>query len=101
MRSIDPEIEVAPGRAVSRVFRDTRFSKDKSPYKTSHWITFKRPRKNWQNFPAFFFEISPDTYRYGMGFFSADRATMDRFREGLETNPSVFSREHRVLRPAR
>lgn len=90
MQSIDPEIEIAPGRAVSRVYRDTRFSKDKSPYKTSHWITFKRSRKEWQNFPAFFFEISPEAYRYGMGFFSADRATMDRFRASIDANPAAF-----------
>ena len=90
MQSIDPEIEIAPGKAVSRVYRDTRFSKDKSPYKTSHWITFKRSRKEWQNFPAFFFEISPEAYRYGMGFFSADRATMDRFRASIDANPAAF-----------
>ena len=90
MQSIDPEIEIAPGKAVSRVHRDTRFSKDKSPYKTSHWITFKRSRKEWQSFPAFFLEISPDAYRYGMGFFSADRPTMDRFRASIDANPSAF-----------
>ena len=92
MLSIDPEIEVTPTvhKAISRVFRDTRFSSDKSPYKTSHWITFKRPRKDWQNFPAFFFEISPDSYRYGMGFFSADRETMDRFRRLVDSNPVAF-----------
>ena len=92
MLRIDPEIEVTPAvnKTISRVFRDTRFSNDKSPYKTSHWITFKRPRKDWQNYPAFFFEISPNSYRYGMGFFSADRESMDRFRRRLDVNPSAF-----------
>lgn len=90
MQSIDPEIEITPGKVISRAHRDTRFSKDKSPYKTSHWMTFKRSRKEWQNFPAFFFEISPDGYRYGMGFFSADRGTMDRFRACIDANPAAF-----------
>lgn len=92
MLSIDPDFEVAPtlNRTISRIYRDTRFSMDKSPYKTSHWITFKRPTKEWKDYPAYFFEISPNTYRYGMGFYSACRQTMDRFRKTIDANPSSF-----------
>lgn len=92
MLKIDPELEVRPqvNKTISRIYRDTRFSKDKSPYKSHMWITFKRPGKEWQNAPAYFFEISPEGYRYGMGFYCADRATMDRFRQSLETGESAF-----------
>ncbi len=48
MLSIDPLLEIRPGRAISRIYRDTRFARDKSPYKTTMWITYKRPVKNWQ-----------------------------------------------------
>lgn len=56
MFEIDPTLEISPAvnKTISRIYRDTRFSKDKSPYKTSQWVTFKRPRREWQNFPAFF-----------------------------------------------
>jgi len=92
MLSIDPDFEARPAisKTISRIYRDTRFSKDKSPYKTSHWITFKRPGSDWQNYPAYFFEISPYSYRYGMGFYCASRETMDRFRKGLDINPAKF-----------
>jgi uncharacterized protein (TIGR02453 family) len=90
MLSIDPDLEVSPARTISRIYRDTRFSRDKSPYKTSHWITFKRLRQEWQDFPAFFFEISPDSYRYGMGFYSASRQTMDNFRSAIDSKPTAF-----------
>ena len=92
MLSIDPEFEITPtvNKTISRIYRDTRFSKDKSPFKTNHWITFKRPGKDWQNHPAFFFEISPNSYRYGMGFFSADRETMDGFRRRIDSHPAKF-----------
>lgn len=92
MSSIDSDFEVTPAlnRTISRIYRDTRFSKDKSPYKTSHWITFKRPRKEWKDYPAYFFEISPCSYRYGMGFYSASRETMDRFRKSIDSNPGSF-----------
>ncbi len=92
MLSIYPDLEVTPAinRTISRIYRDTRFSRDKSPYKTSHWITFKRLRQDWKDYPAFFFEISPDSYRYGMGFYSASRRTMDNFRTAVDTNPQAF-----------
>jgi uncharacterized protein (TIGR02453 family) len=92
MHSIDQDLEITPAlnRTIARIYRDTRFSRDKSPYKTSHWITFKRQRIEWKDYPAFFFEISPYSYRYGMGFYSASRETMDRFRKGLDLNPAKF-----------
>ncbi|WP_243688774.1 DUF2461 domain-containing protein [Geotalea toluenoxydans] len=92
MLSIDADFEVAPAinKTISRIYRDTRFSKEKSPYKTSHWITFKRPRAEWKDYPAYFFEISPTSYRYGMGFYSASRENMDRFRKSIESNPAKF-----------
>jgi len=92
MLSIDPDFEVAPiqNKTISRIYRDIRFSRNKSPYKTSHWITFKRPGKEWKDYPAYFFEVSPSSYRYGMGFYSACRQTMDNFRKSIDANPGLF-----------
>lgn len=90
--SIDPLLEVTPscGYTISKIYRDTRFSKDKSPYKISMWITFKRRSKEWSSNPAFFFELSPDSYRYGMGFFQANPTTMKIFRENIDTSLDKF-----------
>ncbi len=90
--AIDPELVTAPGRAISRIYRDTRFSRDKSPYKTTTWITFKRPLKEWQDAPCFFFELVPDSYRFGMGFYSAAKENMDRLRERIERRPAEFQK---------
>ncbi len=54
------------------------------------WITFKRPGKDWQDAPGYFFEIAPDHYCYGMGYYEGKRATMDAFRATLETRPHAF-----------
>ncbi len=92
MLSIDPCFEVVPAinRTISRIYRDTRFSKDKSPYKTTLWITFKIPNKNWREAPAYFFEIFSDSYRYGMGFFQASPGKMQLFREKIDRNQAKF-----------
>ena len=47
MLTIDPYFEISPkiNKTISRIHKDTRFSKDKSPYKTTMWITYRRLRR--------------------------------------------------------
>lgn len=87
---IDSDLITEPRRVVSRIYRDTRFSRDKSPYKTTMWLTYKRPLTAWQDAPAYFFEIAADSYRFGMGFYSASKGTMDRLRGEIEQRPEQF-----------
>jgi len=100
MLEIDPDLITIPAvdKTISRIYRDTRFSRNKSPYKTRLWISFKRPSPDWKTAPCFFFEISADGYRYGMGFYSAMKETMDRLRRFIETEPARF--RETVVRPA-
>ncbi|MNO36484.1 hypothetical protein D3C76_265530 [compost metagenome] len=92
MLQIDSLFEVTPAvnKTISRLYRDTRFSKDKSLYRSTMWLTFKRPKSQWTDAPAFFFEISPDGYRYGMGYYSATRESMDIFRGMIEEDTPRF-----------
>jgi len=94
---IDPHLETRPEKSISRIYRDVRFSHNKSPYKTSIWITYKRPTPTWQDHPSYFFELSGNTYRYGMGFYSATRTTMDLFRESINKNPGIFLRTFNTI----
>jgi uncharacterized protein (TIGR02453 family) len=56
MLEIDPLLETrsAIGKTLSRIHRDTRFSHDKSLYRSRMWLTFKRPAKNWTDAPVYF-----------------------------------------------
>ncbi|OUM94599.1 MAG: hypothetical protein A9Z00_10470 [Thermobacillus sp. ZCTH02-B1] len=94
MLTIDPEFETRPavGKTISRIHRDTRFSRDKSPFRDAMWITFKRRAGEWTDAPAFFFELRTDGYRYGMGFYSASKDTMDKLREWIDEEPDDFRR---------
>ena len=90
--AIDPDLITIPAvdKTISRIYRDVRFSRNKSPYKTCLWITFKRRSPDWKTAPCFFFEISADGYRYGMGFYGASRQTMDNLTRLIETKPAEF-----------
>ena len=37
MQRIDPQMEIRPHKCLARIRRDTRFTKDKSPYRDYHW----------------------------------------------------------------
>ena len=90
MLSIDPAFETKPSRVISRIYRDTRFSKDKSLFRDCMWLAFKRGGKEWQSHPAFYFEISPHGYRYGMGFYEAGKENMDALRAAIDRDPKSF-----------
>ncbi len=90
MSKIDPRFELRPEKIISRMNRDVRFSRDKSPYRSNVWISYKRPQKEWMEAPAFFFELMPDSYRYGMGFFNAGKNTMDLFRKEMTDRKDEF-----------
>ena len=94
MITIDPHIVTVPlvDKTISRIYRDTRFSQDKSRYRDSMWMAFKRSRKEWSQTPAYYFEITPDFYRYGMGFYCALPATMIKFRQSIDDDPQAFLR---------
>lgn len=88
MLAIDPGFDLSPrGGAVSRIYRDTRFSRDKAPYRINQWIAFKRRSGEWQDRPCYFMEFGPDGYRYGMGFYSARPDTMRAIRRRIEVRP--------------
>ncbi len=92
MMTIDPELETRPvvNKTISRIYRDTRFSRDKSLFRNHMWITFKRPIREWQGAPGFYFEIGPGAYHYGMGFYSASPATMKNLRGAIDNRPDSF-----------
>lgn len=92
MHNIDQSFELRPHRVVSRIYRDTRFSTNKDPYKTCLWLTFQPTVENWMNFPGFFMELNADTFICGMGLFMPKRKTMDEFRERLEFEGAEFQK---------
>lgn len=99
IKQIDEFIETrsAIGKTISHLRRDTRFSHDKSLYRSNMWLTFKRPKKNWTDAPAYFFELGPDWWRYGLGYYSASSTTMGLFRERLLEFPHEFQQAVRAI----
>jgi uncharacterized protein (TIGR02453 family) len=90
MYSIDSQMDFRPNKTLSRIYRDVRFSHDKSPYKTNMWFTFQRIVDNWEGFPGFFMEVGSEGYQYGMGLFMAKKKVMDSYRSKVEYEQDNF-----------
>lgn len=103
---IDDDMEQLPRRIVSRIRRDTRFTKDKSPYRSHMWLSFHPMSKpKWACF-GLYYDISPDCSCYGGGFYDSDPARarwmrallLRRQRELVQilTDPA-FAAHYRIL----
>jgi uncharacterized protein (TIGR02453 family) len=92
IKNIDPVIDITPAvnKTISRIYRDTRFSKDKTPLRTDMWISFRRPHKDWGNVPEFYFYFTPEEYQFGTGFYCASAANMAKIREHIDVRPDRF-----------
>lgn len=75
-------IETPSGRkSLYRIYRDVRFSKDKSPYKT-HWSgRFKRAGKFRRG--GYYFHFAPGNSRIAGGFFGPDAADLKLIRDDI------------------
>lgn len=101
MRTIDAEVVTEPrvDKTICRIWRDTRYSHDKLLYRDTLWIIFKRGRMHSTEAPGLYFEIGPDGFNYGTGFY-AESADFDLlFSDGLADRLSAdFARIAPVYR---
>lgn len=90
MREIDPSMEVRPAKCLARIRRDVRFTKDKSPFRDHLWLLFRRAAEQREGSLMFWFEVSPETTGWGMGFWGENRPVFDLLRRRLAANPTAF-----------
>jgi uncharacterized protein (TIGR02453 family) len=80
-----PEILVSP-RSLFRIYRDTRFSKDKSPYKTHVAASFSVRGFDRHEGAGFYFHVSPADLFVGGGLYRPPSDELRSVREHIATN---------------
>jgi uncharacterized protein (TIGR02453 family) len=75
---------------VSRIYRDARRVRGGEPYRDHLWFSVERPSENWTGTPVFWFELSPDNWSYGLGYWLASPATMAKLRARIDRKPKAF-----------
>lgn len=83
---------------VSRIYRDARRLHGRGPYKDHMWIVLHKPKdETTGTAPAFYFEIAPEYYSIGMGYYSATPLTMAKFRARIDRDPKPMEHLSRRL----
>ena len=88
MQKIDPLMEIRPYKCLARIHRDTRFSKDKSPFRDHLWLCFRRAAEPREGSVNFFFELGPTTLGWGLGTWGENRPMMEAFRRRIAAEPA-------------
>lgn len=64
-----PEYITDPAKALFRIYRDTRFSPDKTPYKTHAAAWFRRRGGKHSNLAGFYFSVSAEEIEVAAGLY--------------------------------
>ncbi len=78
------------GGSLMRVFRDTRFAKDKKPYKTNIGIQFRHASGKDVHSPGFYLHIEPNEIFLAAGIWAPDNATLSKVRMLMDEYPDEW-----------
>jgi len=95
LAKIAPHFAAIPqrmGGSLMRVYRDTRFSKNKLPYKTNIGIQFRHEQAKDVHSPGYYVHIDPDQVFLGVGMWRPDSDSLRSIRERIVAKPAEWSR---------
>lgn len=95
LHRISPHFLAVPrpqGGSLFRIYRDTRFSRDKSPYKTHVGIRFPHKDSRDVHAPGFYLHLEPRQSFIGVGIWHPDTPTLKRVRDAIVDDPGGWKR---------
>ena len=90
MRQLDPAIEKSPKEAVFRIYRDTRFGKDKTPYKTNAGLSITPGGKRHFEKPGVFFHVDARIMGIASGYYTLESPQINSIRQYIAIHPEQF-----------
>lgn len=92
MQAVDPRIVITPKDAIFRIYRDVRFSKDKSPYKVQvSGIISKDGRKDMST-PGIYLQLNHKEFAIYSGAYMPDKNQLQGIREAIASDPKGFKK---------
>jgi uncharacterized protein (TIGR02453 family) len=80
------------GGSLFRIYRDTRFAKDKSPYKTHAGVTFRHADGRDVHGPIFYLHLEPGTVFAAAGLWHPPPETLKPVRDAIVERPERWKR---------
>ena len=80
------------GGSLMRIYRDTRFAKDKTPYKTNMGIHFRHAHGKDVHAPGLYVHIEPGDCFLGAGIWRPDSKAVKQIRTWIAEEPAKWKR---------
>ncbi len=90
LRRISPHFQAnarTQGGSLFRIYRDTRFSKDKTPYKTNTGMHFRHESAANVHAPGFYVHVEPSGSFAGAGIWRPAASVANQIREAIAGDP--------------
>ena len=81
----------------TRIYRDARRLHGRGPYKDHLWFCVEQPSEQWTARPTFWFELGPEVWSCGMGYYMPRPLTMAKLRARIDRDPKPLERLARRL----
>jgi uncharacterized protein (TIGR02453 family) len=78
------------GGSLFRIYRDMRFSKDKTPYKTGAGIQFRHKRGKDVHAPGYYLHLEPGDVFAGCGIWKPNTETVTKIRTKIANHPDQW-----------
>ena len=95
LRTISPHMVAdarRSGGSVFRIYRDVRFSKDKSPYKTNAGVHFRHEVGREVHGPGLYLHLEPGSVFAGAGIWKPNATTAGKIRQAIVDHPDRWRR---------
>ncbi len=95
-----PDLVVVPkrfGGSIMRIYRDTRFGKDKTPFKTNLGISIRHQSSTDLHAPGVYLHIEPRNCFLGCGSWKPDRASLGAIRQRIDSKPALWKRTRKSV----
>jgi uncharacterized protein (TIGR02453 family) len=80
------------GGSLFRIYRDTRFARDKSPYKTTAGLYFAPPRGRESRGPGFYLHVEPGNVFMGAGIWRPEPDALKQIRDAIVAKPAAWKK---------
>jgi uncharacterized protein (TIGR02453 family) len=93
LRAISKHFRAVPrkvGGSLMRIYRDTRFGRDKTPYKTNIGIQFRHEAGKDIHAPGYYVHIATDECFVGVGLWHPEADMLFKIREGILKNGDAW-----------
>lgn len=87
VNAMDPEIVLEPKDAIFRIYRDIRFSKDKTPYKTQASALITRGGRKNMTDPGLYIQFGPEDARIYSGLYKLEKSDLLSVRRHIAAFP--------------